>query len=88
MTVTQFRYALAVAETGSITKAADRIGVRQPSVSGAISELEREVHLQLFERSGRGVRVTASGRAFLSEIAVLFQSIQRMEERYQPISFR
>ena len=39
MTVTQIRYAIAVAETGSMTKAAKHIGVRQPSVSSAISDL-------------------------------------------------
>ena len=88
MTVTQIRYALAVAEAGSMTKAAERIGVRQPSVSSAISDLEREVHLQLFERVSNGVTLTKSGREYLAETTVLCQSIQRMEERYQPVVFR
>ena len=88
MTVTQIRYAIAVAETGSMTKAARQIGVRQPSVSNAISDLEREMNVQLFERAGKGVTVTTTGREFLSEIAALCQSIQRMEERYQPVVFR
>lgn len=88
MTVTQIRYALAVAEAGSMTKAAKKIGVRQPSVSSAISDLEREVQLQLFERAGKGVTPTKSGREFLAETAVLCQSIQRMEKRYQPVVFR
>lgn len=88
MTVTQIRYTLAVAEAGSMTKAAEKIGVRQPSVSSAISDLEREVQLQLFERAGKGVTLTKSGREFLAETAVLCQSIQRMEKRYQPVVFR
>ena len=88
MTFTQIRYAIAVAETGSMTKAAKQIGVRQPSVSNAISDLEREMNMQLFERAGRGVTVTAPGKEFLSEITALCQSIQSMEERYQPVVFR
>ena len=88
MTVTQIRYAIAVAETGSMTKEASRFGVRQPSVSCAIADLEREMDAQLFERAAKGVTVTKTGRAFLSEIADLCSSIQQMEERYQPISFR
>lgn len=88
MTVTQIRYAIAVAETGSMTKAAKQIGVRQPSVSSAISDLEREMNVQLFERAGRGVTVTTPGREFFSELTALCQSIQRMEERYQPVVFR
>ena len=88
MTFTQIRYALAVAETGSMTKAAGRIGVKQPSVSSAISDLEREINMRLFERAGNGVTLTKSGREFLAETAVLCQSIQRMEERYQPVLFR
>ncbi len=88
MTVTQIRYALAVAEAGSMTKAAERISVRQPSVSSAISDLEREVRFRLFERAGKGVTLTKSRREFLAETTVLCQSIQRMEERYQPVVFR
>ena len=88
MTITQIRYAIAVAETGSMTKAAQRFGVKQPSVSTAIAELEREMDVQLFERAATGVKVTKPGREFLSELAVLCQSIQRMEKRYQPVVFR
>ena len=88
MTITQIRYAIAVAETGSMTKAAGKFGVRQPSVSIAIADLEREMDVQLFERAAKGVKVTTRGREFFSEIAVLCQSIQRMEERYQPVVFR
>ena len=88
MTVTQIRYAMAVAETGSMTKAAGKFGVRQPSVSAAIAELEREMDVQLFERAARGVTVTKPGKEFLSELGALCQCIQRMESRYQPIVFR
>ncbi|MBQ9905481.1 MAG: LysR family transcriptional regulator [Oscillospiraceae bacterium] len=88
MTITQIRYAIAVAETGSMTKAAARVGVRQPSVSNAIADLEREINMQLFERAARGVKLTKPGKEFFSEIHALCQSVARMEERYQPVVFR
>ena len=88
MTVTQIRYAIAVAETGSMTTAARQIGVRQPSVSNAIADLEREMNVQLFERAARGVKLTKPGIEFFSEIPALCQSIAQMEERYHPIVFR
>jgi len=88
MTITQIRYAIAVGETGSMTKAARQFGVKQPSVSAAIADLEREMNIQLFERGAKGITLTVRGREFLSEIAELCQSVQRMEDRYQPVCFR
>ncbi len=64
MTVTQLRTLLAVIRSGSVTGAADELVVTQPSVSSALSALGRELGCELFERSGRGIRLTASGTAF------------------------
>jgi DNA-binding transcriptional LysR family regulator len=55
-------WALAVAREGSISRAADRIGRAQPSVTMAIQKLERDLKTDFIERSGRGVRLTAAGR--------------------------
>lgn len=88
MTVTQIRYAIAVAETGSMTKAARLIGVRQPSVSSAIADLEHEMNVQLFERDAKGVKLTKTGKEFFAEVPALCQSIARMEARYRPVVFR
>jgi LysR family transcriptional regulator, low CO2-responsive transcriptional regulator len=49
---------------GSVTAAADELVVTQPSVSSAIAALGRELGCELFERAGRGIRLTEAGRAF------------------------
>jgi len=63
-TITQLRSFLAVVRGGSITAAADALVVTQPSVSAALAALNREVGVELFERHGRGVRLSAAGEAF------------------------
>ena len=65
ITVTQLNTFLAVIRGGSVTAAADQLMVTQPSVSSAISALGRELGCELFERSGRGVSLTAAGEAFV-----------------------
>ena len=53
MTLQQLRYAIAVADAGSITAAAARLFIAQPSLSKALSELEAEMGVTIFERSVR-----------------------------------
>ena len=64
VTVTQLTAFLAVIRGGSVTAAADELVVTQPSVSSAIAALGRELGCELFERAGRGIRLTEAGRAF------------------------
>jgi LysR family transcriptional regulator, low CO2-responsive transcriptional regulator len=64
ITLTQIRAFLAVRSTGSVHAAAAQLLVSQPSVSAAIASLAHELGSMLFERHGRGVRLTASGEAF------------------------
>jgi DNA-binding transcriptional LysR family regulator len=64
MTVTQLKTLLAVIRSGSVTGAAEELVVTQPSVSSALAALARELGCELVERSGRGIRLTASGAAF------------------------
>lgn len=61
----QLEYFLAVSECGSFTRAAAALTIAQPSLSHAIGLLERELGAPLFERLGRGVRLTAAGQALL-----------------------
>ncbi len=62
--MTQLKALLAVVRGGSVTAAADALVVTQPSVSSALAALARELGCELFERSGRGVRLTEAGTAF------------------------
>jgi DNA-binding transcriptional LysR family regulator len=64
ITLTQLTAFLAVVRGGSVTAAADELVVTQPSVSSALTALSRELGCNLFERAGRGVRLTEAGSAF------------------------
>src|SRR4051794_15545342 len=65
MELHQLRYVCAVAETGSFSRAAERCQIAQPSLSQQVLKLEEELGAKLFDRLGRGIRLTDSGRAFL-----------------------
>lgn len=77
ITLAQLRAFLAVERAGSVKGAAADLVVTQPSVSGAISALEREVGVKLVERRGRGVTLTAAGRAFVPHAS---RSLGALEE--------
>jgi DNA-binding transcriptional LysR family regulator len=64
ITVTQLTAFLAVVRGGSVTAAADELVVTQPSVSSAVAALSRELGCELFERAGRGIRLSEAGAAF------------------------
>ncbi len=65
MELHRLRYFVAVAETGSFTRAAAREGVTQPSLSQQILELEKDLDTRLFDRLGRTVVLTAAGSQLL-----------------------
>ena len=65
VTLTQLHAFLAVARRGSVTAAAEELVVTQPSVSAAVSALEREVGVRLTERAGRTLRTTPAGAVYV-----------------------
>ncbi|MFG2053293.1 LysR substrate-binding domain-containing protein [Micromonospora sp. NPDC048930] len=65
MELQQMRYVVAVAETNSFTRAAERCLVVQSALSHQIARLERELGAKLFDRTSRRVRLTPAGAAFL-----------------------
>lgn len=75
MELRHFRYFVAVAEKGHITRAAERLGMQPPPLSQRIRSIERERDVQLFLRKARGVELTDAGRTFLEnarEILALY----------------
>jgi DNA-binding transcriptional LysR family regulator len=68
---------LAVVRGGSVTAAADELVVTQPSVSSAIATLGKELGCDLFERSGRGIRLTEAGHAFAPYAADVIGLLER-----------
>jgi LysR family hydrogen peroxide-inducible transcriptional activator len=73
MELHQFRYFVAVAETGGFSKAAKRCYVTQPSLSQQIIKLEHELGQELFERLGRSVALTEAGRSLLPRARLILK---------------
>jgi DNA-binding transcriptional LysR family regulator len=67
MTLDQLRIFIAVAERGHVTRAARSLGMTQSAVSAAIGTLETRYGARLFDRVGRGIELTETGRRFLPE---------------------
>jgi LysR family hca operon transcriptional activator len=75
------RYFIAVAETGSLTIAAEqRLHTSQPSLSRQIRDLEEQVGAELFSRSVKGVELTASGKAFLDHAKLALTQVDAAVE--------
>ena len=82
MTLTQLNYIITIAETKSINKAAEKLYVSQPSLTSAVQELEKELGITLFYRSGRGVTLTNDGAEFLLYARQLYGQYEGIMERY------
>ncbi|MEE1922920.1 LysR family transcriptional regulator [Pseudomonas sp. 148P] len=80
MNLKQIEYALAVAETGSFTRAAERCHVVQSALSHQIARLEEQLGAQLFERSSRWVRLTAAGEAFVPSARTALEAARRIAD--------
>ncbi len=79
MDVRQLRYFCAVARAGSFTRAAEQLGIAQPSLSQQIRALERRVGTPLFERLGRSIRLTVSGEALRLRALNILQQVAEAE---------
>lgn len=82
MTLQQIRYALAVSESGSMSRAADELFITQSALSCAIRELEAEVGITIFLRTGKGVSLTPDGTEFLMYAARVYQQYELLQEKY------
>lgn len=82
MTLTQLRYIITVADTGSMNEAAKALFISQPSLSLAVKELEAEIGIQLFRRNNRGVSVTQEGVEFLGYARQVAEQYELIESRY------
>jgi DNA-binding transcriptional LysR family regulator len=62
------RYVLAIAELGSLTRAAERLELAQPALTQALNRLEREMGVKLFDRTRRGASLTDAGHALIDDL--------------------
>ncbi|WP_296679375.1 LysR family transcriptional regulator [Novosphingobium sp.] len=78
---TQLRHFLAVVDTGSFTRAAHTLNIAQPSLSGGIAELERQLGTRLFLRERRRIGLTAAGNALLPLARAIERDFHEAEAR-------
>ncbi|MDD1013913.1 LysR family transcriptional regulator [Pseudomonas rubra] len=79
------RYFLAIADTGSITRAAEHLGIAQPALSQALVRMEKELGVKLFERSRRGAQLTSAATAIIDDIRVSLARIDSATQRARAI---
>ena len=82
VTLQQLNYIITISETGSFNKAADRLYVSQPSLTSAVKELEKEIGILIFNRSGKGVTLTAEGLNFLPYARQVYSQYQNLLDAY------
>ena len=82
MTLQQLNYIITISEIGSINRAAEKLYVSQPSLTSAIKELEKELGIVLFNRTGRGVTLTADGADFLPYARQVYGQYLNLMEKY------
>ncbi|PLK25756.1 LysR family transcriptional regulator [Novosphingobium sp. TH158] len=76
---THLRQFLAVVDTGNFTRAAERVGVAQPSLSAGIAELERLAGARLFVRERRRIRLTDAGNRLLAHARAIEREFRQAE---------
>ncbi|MBY5581259.1 LysR family transcriptional regulator [Rhizobium leguminosarum] len=74
-TLRQVQYFVAVAEQGSVTRAAQNLSISQSSVTEALKELESDLGVELFERHPRGLTITHNGHQFLRHATKILASV-------------
>ena len=82
MTIQQLKYVITISEVGSLNKAAEVLYIAQPSLTSSLQELERELGITIFNRSGRGVTQTNDGAEFLQYARQVVQQYDTLLEKY------
>lgn len=83
MNLLHIKYAVEVAETGSINRAAEKLMIGQPNLSRAVRELESSLGVRIFQRSARGMSLTPEGETFMSYARSILQQVDALENTFQ-----
>ena len=82
MTLQQLKYALTIADCGSMNEAAKQLFISQPSLSETMKELETEIGIEIFLRSNRGISMTPEGEEFLGYARQVTEQFGLLQSRY------
>ncbi len=83
MNLVYLKYAVEIAAAGSINKAAERLYIDQSNLSRCIKDLESSLGVAVFERSARGVKVTADGEIFLDYAKKILAQVETVEHMFK-----
>lgn len=83
MTLQQLKYVITVAETGTITEAANKLYISQPSLTNAIHELEKEMNIVIFNRTNKGITLSRDGDDFLGYARQVLEQAAILEDKYK-----
>ena len=79
MNLMHIKYAVEVANEGSINKAAEKLFIGQPNLSRAIKELEASLGVKIFERSAKGMGLTSDGETFIRYAKTILRQVDEVE---------
>ena len=82
MTLQQLKYIIEIVNCGSMNLAAQKLFVSQPSLSNAVKELEKELGIEIFIRTNKGVTLSSSGQEFLGYARQIIEQTELLEQRY------
>ncbi|MDY3302750.1 MAG: LysR family transcriptional regulator [Clostridia bacterium] len=82
MTLQQILYIITISDYGSMNKASEALFISQPTLTSAVKELESEVGIRIFQRSGKGTQPTPEGKEFLIYAHQLYQQYELLQSKY------
>ncbi len=88
MNILHVRYAVEVSNAGSLNKASEKLFVAVPNISRSIKELEADLGITIFERTSKGVELTAEGGEFIGYAKALLGQIEQIENIYKKDSVK
>lgn len=83
MNILHMKYAVKVAEAGSINKAAEELYIAQPNLSRCVKELEADLGIIIFDRTSKGMTLTAEGSEFIRYAKKILEQIDDVERIYK-----
>lgn len=82
MTLQQLKYIIAIVNNGSMSEAAKRLYISQPSLSNSVKDLEKELGIEIFIRTNKGISLSTEGTEFLGYARQVVEQAELLETRY------